>query len=334
MKVVFAEGSDNVGDDLNAWIWSALTGDIHSEGTALLGIGTLLNAEFCRRLEGVRKICVMGTGAGYGKPPVIDERWHFYSVRGMGTAAALSLPADRAVADAAYLMATLDWAQYREARSSVVVVPHHRSLRYLDWQAVCERAGLQFLSPLTPPAEFMKALTQARLVITEAMHGAILADIARVPWTGFSFGGQFNPQKWGDWAGMFDLTPEIRPLGGFYDRTFFGADRQFWYHASKNIKVGLGRLGVGRQKWRKITPPSLSIQQSKRQLAARLASLSLLPGQLSNEQVLNARVDQLYLRLAQLRTDLGFERGARLSGDPLAFLENYAPTSVPSAKVA
>ncbi len=326
MKVVFAEGSDNVGDDLNAWIWPALTGDIHSEGTALLGIGTLLNAEFCRRLEGARKICVMGTGAGYGKPPVTDERWHFYGVRGKRTAASLNLNADLAVADSAYLMASLDWEQYRQKRSNVVVVPHHRSLRYVDWQAVCDQAGLQFLSPLTPPAEFVVALTQARLVITEAMHGAILADIARVPWKGFSFGGQFNPQKWGDWADMFEMTPEVEALDGFYDRSFFGSDRRFWYHASKNIKVGLAGVGLGRQKWKKITPPSLVSKRAIQRLAGKLSALSQLPGQLSADLVLKERVDKLYGMLDEMRVDLGAVAGARLAGDPVAFLHKYDPT--------
>ena len=320
MKAVFAAGSANVGDELNEWIWPALLGDVQQKGAAVLGVGTLLNEHFCRRVADARKILVMGSGAGYGPVPALDERWSFHAVRGQRTARALGLDPDRAVADSAYLLASLDWASLRQPHGEVVVVPHHRSLRYVDWQQICERAGARFVSPLLPAAQFMTAVAGARLVLTEAMHGAILADIVRVPWQGFAFGGQFNTDKWLDWAEMFDLDPQVRALPGFYDPDRFSEDRPLRYHVGKVLKVHLSRIGLGREKWKRMTLPSFRAHTAGSRLAQQLRALAQAPGMLSTDAVLALRVDQLYERVDQLRAELNAQPVGRLTGDPLLFL--------------
>ncbi|OLS62618.1 polysaccharide pyruvyl transferase family protein [Pseudomonas putida] len=319
MKAVFAAGSDNVGDELNEWIWPALLGDIQRDGVALLGIGTLLNEAFCRRLDSAERILVLGSGAGYGKPPTLDPRWRVHAVRGLRTARALGLDDDRAVADPAYLLASLDWRSAR-AHGEVVVVPHHRSLRYLDWQRVCAAAGLRFVSPLLPAADFMQAIAGARLVLSEAMHGAILADVARVPWQGFGFGGQFNQDKWLDWAQMFDLNLDIRHLPGFYDPARFSEGRPLRYHLGKVLKVSLSRAGLGREKWQRMTLPSFQVDRAEAALARQLGELARRPGMLSSAARLQLRVTQLYQRVDELRAELQAPPGKRLQGDGLAFL--------------
>jgi len=320
VKAVFAAGSANVGDELNEWIWPALIGDIHQDNVAVLGIGTLLNKPFCRRLDDARRILVLGTGAGYGTVPTIDNRWSFHAVRGLRTASALGLDPDRAVADAAYLLASLDWNPVHGQRSDVVVVPHHRSLRYVNWERICERAGVRFLSPLLPAAEFMRAIARARLVLTEAMHGAILADIARVPWQGFGFGGQFNEEKWLDWAEMFGLDLQIRYLPGYYDPALFSESRPWRYHAAKLVKVRMSRIGLGREKWQRLTLPSFRPDKSADRLACQLRALSGLPGMLSDDHVMRERVDQLYERVDELRAELKATPARRLEGDGISFL--------------
>lgn len=78
MQVIYPAGSENVGDELNGWLWPALLGDIDSvsDRQVLLGIGTLLNQHVCERLHDAEAIHVLGTGAGYGEPPRVDPRWH------------------------------------------------------------------------------------------------------------------------------------------------------------------------------------------------------------------------------------------------------------------
>jgi hypothetical protein len=61
----------------------------------------------------------------------------------------------------------------------------------------------------------MRELASADLVLAEAMRGALLADILRVPWVLFSFGGQFNTDKWYDWAEAFSMSLQVAEIPGF-----------------------------------------------------------------------------------------------------------------------
>jgi succinoglycan biosynthesis protein ExoV len=80
----------NFGDDLNPWLWQQLLPEVMqgSGDEIFVGIGTLLNL----RLLATPVKHVFGSGLGYGRKPLIDERWHFRAVRGFETARALCLP--------------------------------------------------------------------------------------------------------------------------------------------------------------------------------------------------------------------------------------------------
>jgi succinoglycan biosynthesis protein ExoV len=318
IKLYYPQGSDNVGDELNGWLWPALLGDVrHESDVALLGIGTLLNEPFCRQLRAEQRIVVLGTGAGYGAPPQLDERWKVYAVRGPRTATALGLSASLAIADSAYLLAGLDWRSEVPAKrvGEVLVVPHHRSLPLLDWQALCDRAGLTFLSPLLPAETFM-----ARLVLAEAMHGAILADVVRVPWRAFSFGRQFNLDKWLDWSESLEIELDVHKVQGFYDPNYarHQSTRQV-KHLLRSLKAKCCACGLGRAKWCSITPPSWRVAHDTNLLATTLQVLAGEMGQLSDDQVFRHRVTQLLSTVNALRTDLGAAPSKGLSGSPADF---------------
>lgn len=328
MKVLYPAGSDNVGDELNRWLWPALLDGLPkcAEHSVLLGIGTLLNQEFCARAQDAQRINVLGTGAGYGVPPVRDERWHFYALRGPRSARALGLPEETGVADAAYLLATLNWSALKPACRSgrTVVVPHHRSLRLLDWAAVCEEAGLTFLSPLEPATVFMRELAAADLVLAEAMHGAILADIVRVPWVAFSFGGQFNTDKWHDWAEAFSLPLRVTRLAGFYDPAYQTSRKGRFYHVAQWLKVRAYARGLGKRKWRSLTPPGWPLARARQDLREALRGLAAQAGQLTDDDIFQARVDRLYECVNQLRRDHGGAEREPLRGDPQAFFASQS----------
>lgn len=323
IKLCYPRGSDNVGDELNAWLWPALLGDMLNDADiALLGIGTLLNKPFCEQLHSERRIVVLGTGAGYGAPPQLDGRWTVYAVRGPRTAAALELPSDLAIADSAYLLAGLDWAGGRaEAQAEdVLVVPHHRSLPLLDWQALCDRAGLTFLSPLLPAEVFMARLASARLVLAEAMHGAILADVLRVPWRAFSFGRQFNLDKWLDWSEAFGIDLDVQQFEGFYDPSYSGHQSTGKIkHVMRGLKAKCCSYGFGKSKWRSITPPSWQVARDAERLAMTLQVLAGHAGQLSDDQIFRHRVAQLLSAVNTLRAELGAAPSQGLMGSPADF---------------
>lgn len=326
IDVLFPQGSDNVGDELNAWLWPAMIGDLVVERrVTLLGIGTLLNRPFCERLPPDGDIFVLGTGAGYGKPPKMDGRWKIYAVRGPRTAEALSLPPETAVADAAYLLAGLDWQAYGSAdgHGDVVVIPHHRSLSLLDWHVVCKKAGVSFLSPLLPAEQFMRRLCSAKLVLAEAMHGAILADIARIPWKAFSFGGQFNTDKWFDWAQALDIDLDLEMFTGFYDPAYGDAALLSGSkHVGRWLKSSLSAKGLGKEKWRRLTPPSWQAERDVERFATSLCEMSKGVGQLSEIAISSHRSAQLLDRVNAMRQDLGGLPCVALSGAPEDFFRS------------
>lgn len=325
ISLAFPRGSDNVGDELNAWLWPALLGDLMTDrqGT-LLGIGTLLNASFCRQVPENQNVFVLGTGAGYGGVPAVDHRWKFYAVRGPRTAAALGLPEKAAVADAAYLLAGVDWRQGPRAKVSkkVVVVPHHRSLPFLDWEAACQQAGLEFLSPLLPAEQFMRRLCSATLVLAEAMHGAILSDMVRTPWRAFSFGRQFNANKWFDWSEALGVKLQTTRCDGFYD-PFYATNRVHarHKHAARWVKAALQSYGLGKAKWESLTPPSWSVERDTERLASILSGLAISEGQLSCHRMFSLRTDELLERVNILRHDLGGGPCSGVSGPAENFFQ-------------
>lgn len=64
----------------------------------------------------------------------------------------------------------------------------------------------------------IRKLAAAPLVITESMHGAILADAFGTPWKAVSISHRFNAEKWHDWADSLDLTLEVAKFFPLMDR--------------------------------------------------------------------------------------------------------------------
>jgi succinoglycan biosynthesis protein ExoV len=89
-------------------------------------------------------------------------------------------------------------------------MPHYNSVLYSCWPDICARNGLIFVDAHWPVASVIEHIGRARLVITEAMHGAIVADTLRIPWVPVSCSPAVLPFKWIDWTESLDL--DYRPL--------------------------------------------------------------------------------------------------------------------------
>lgn len=306
MKCYYYDTIPNVGDELNRHLWrNVLTPELFAGDSrvGLLGVGTLLGEDFCKRLSDCERIVVFGTGAGYGRLPVIDARWDIRCVRGKRTAHAIGSDERLAIADAAYLLGTLDWRY--PSSGPIVVVPHHASLAYIDWEAICHQAELTFLSPELPAKEFLGKLAGARLVLAEAMHGAIFADIARTPWVPFRFGPHFLEKKWHDWSEMFGLSPIVLQADAFYDPAFYCVEEGVAFHAKRRIKSFLARAGMGKKRWLKQMPPGHVSGAAGDQLVRFLQRLTNERAYLSDEQIFKDRVARLYEELAAFSREYG-----------------------------
>lgn len=204
----------NFGDDLNEWLWPQLIPEIgvdDASNTIFLGIGSILYDSFPPE---ARKV-VLGSGyGGYTARPTVDERWNFYFVRGPRTAAALGLDPNIAVTDAAILLRTVrSSAQADKKRYPVSFMPHWESAQWGDWSEVTEAAGVHYIDPRSSVESTLEQLASTELLITEAMHGAIVADALRVPWVPVT---PTNPQhnfKWHDWCESLGIDYQPNRLG-------------------------------------------------------------------------------------------------------------------------
>jgi succinoglycan biosynthesis protein ExoV len=206
--VYYRDPIGNFGDDLNALIWEKLL-PAHvfgAERTLLMGIGSIFNEHLAplSRTSG-KRVFVIGSGAGYGPLPPAWETWNILGVRGPLTAELIGRP-DLAMTDSAALLASLPaFASTGPRGDSILLMPHHHSISRGNWQQVAVQAGMTFVDPRWSVPKIMEHFSQARLVITEAMHGAIVADTLRVPWLPIVISPDALPFKWIDWASSLEL---------------------------------------------------------------------------------------------------------------------------------
>jgi Polysaccharide pyruvyl transferase len=212
----------NFGDELNRWLWHRLLVDVRDrsqDDVLFVGIGTILD----RNLPSARVTIVFGTGVGYTSPPpgisTDSSRWRIYGVRGPMTARALELDARFAMTDPAILLATLKEFQGLD-RSGVIFIPHWKSVRYGNWQGICESLGIEYVDPCGDSKMIVTRIASAEKVIAESMHAAIIADAFRVPWIPVALSREVSPFKWVDWASSVDVSylPACLPASSRIER--------------------------------------------------------------------------------------------------------------------
>ncbi len=204
----------NFGDALNPFLWHRLLPNVFDldATTLFVGTGTLINTSVPQK---PRKV-VFGAGAGYGTAlPQLDARWKVYWVRGPLTARSLGLDVSAAISDGALLLRVLDLPP-RAQKNETAFMPHWRSAEYWDWRAVCESLNLVYIDPCAPVPDVIDAIRQSKLLITEALHGAITADTFRVPWVPVRAYKQVLESKWLDWCASLELAYDPIRLPSLY----------------------------------------------------------------------------------------------------------------------
>jgi succinoglycan biosynthesis protein ExoV len=195
----------NFGDDLNGVLWRALRPELIDDDPASLfvGIGTIIGIA----CDPAAKLHVFSSGAG--NDPV--ENWRgrdvtYWCVRGPISCALLGLSPDVALTDGA-ILAPLAEGFPREATGGggTLVIPHFQTLDYPGWQQAVAQSGFELLDPRAEPREVISRIAGARRVLTESLHGAILADTYGVPWNVFATSGNFGSTKFIDWCLSLDL---------------------------------------------------------------------------------------------------------------------------------
>ncbi len=334
----------NFGDDLNALIWPRLLpdclevgGERYREDVQLIGIGTILG----HRLPPAKLNIIMGSGVGYGPTPgrLDPTVFHTMAVRGPLSARVLRLPDECAVTDSAVLLHGLGpWGEPgvessgmgdAVSRRDVVFMPHHSAAATGGWELACREAGVVYLDPRGNCEALIRAIAGARLVIADAMHGAIVADVLRVPWVPVVSSLEINTFKWLDWTLSMRVPyrpvelPLLTPIQ-VARRTYKTLLAQRHHQANASAATALDahardealRPPAWLSAWRRSVLPvdrstepggqrrSLLTEPWRRQLDKAIAVLQRLtevPGVLSDERVLHARHTTYEDRLEALR---------------------------------
>ncbi len=210
MLLYYYSGFDkvsNFGDELNPYIWEKYLPGIldQNDDEIFVGIGTLLND----RIPGTKKIIIMGSGVGYGKLPgkSITENWEIFCLRGQLSADKLCVSSKLVASDPAILVHNL-FKEDIPKKYKYAYMPHWMNMGS-GWKDVCDNLDFKLLDPLDSIENIIKGIKESEVVITEAMHGAIVSDALRTPWIAVhsSFGDHL-PFKWQDWCSSLKLDYE------------------------------------------------------------------------------------------------------------------------------
>ena len=90
--------------------------------------------------------------------------------------------------------------QFRREPRYVGFMPHWESLTSGNWEKVCNLAGIRLIDPRVHVERVIADILGCEVLVTEAMHGAIVADALRVPWIPVLPINDMHRLKWFDWA--------------------------------------------------------------------------------------------------------------------------------------
>jgi hypothetical protein len=206
----------NFGDYISKYLYDKLIdGNTERDEILLLGVGSILHAPLLTKVlesrPGLLELHVWGSGArtphGPGVP-FAESRiiTRIHGVRGRYTARALQCSDELAIGDPAFLLPWLIRASPTKAKSGAIFVPHISQCKYsrgseaLLAESHCDRVLEPLIEP-TPAAleKFVAELCNASFILTNSLHGAILAQAYGIPYAYGMVGDYLNcPFKWKD----------------------------------------------------------------------------------------------------------------------------------------
>lgn len=211
----------NFGDDLNEWLWPKIFGDdffCNDNDIAFLGIGSILisNSDYIQNAEKHKRKIVFGSGVrSISQDFEFDKTWDIMFLRGPFSSLIVHGKTYNYITDSAYFLALTDKYKMlvnRKKKYKISVIPYYKSVDIFDWKIACDKLGWNLILPTGNDVEsFIDQVSESEFVIAEAMHGAIIADILRVPWKRLRFNAHIfegeivSEFKWRDWLYSIDI---------------------------------------------------------------------------------------------------------------------------------
>lgn len=213
--IYFKAEAGNFGDDLNPWIWGKLLGNFeyYDKNVDFVGIGSILDE---RLNNGDQKKVIFGSGIRDFKF-VSDENIDVRFVR--GPISSRYLNDAPFITDSAYCLALLEQKSNIEKKKyKCSIVPYFRHIKSVNWKLFEKLTGIHIILPNNTIENILEEISASEKIIAGAMHGAIIADVLRVPWKRLRLGKHGNESfltseiKWHDWLYSVEIFEEIDTL--------------------------------------------------------------------------------------------------------------------------
>ena len=286
---VFRGEVPNFGDELNTWLLPKVFPSFFDEDDSrlFLGIGSVI---WNLHPPGCEKI-VFGSGyAGYTPLPDLGRNWHFECVRGPRTASACNLSCDKVAGDAAILV-----RRYRKPLRNEAIrcsfIPHWQTIARGHWEQACLLAGIHYIDPRKRVDEVLADIESSSVVVSEAMHGAIVADALRVPWIPIMPFSKHHRFKWFDWAEALEIKLSPHKL-------WPSSTRETWATLTGKDGNAIGNLtGLSGSSVRALDWGFIRLAAEGLRRAARCEPI------LSTDVALNRATDRLLSGVERIRRD-------------------------------
>jgi succinoglycan biosynthesis protein ExoV len=287
----------NFGDELNTVLWPRLLPGFFDDDASVrfLGIGSVLDSR--HDPHGLKLVAGSGYG-GYEPPAALDSSWRIYWVRGPRSARLLGLDPALGLGDPAALL-PLVGAPLRDTplggeSAKIGYMPHFESAMHGAWARVAAAAGIELIDPRNDPIAVVEAIRGCRLLLSEALHGAIVADALRVPWVAIRPLASIHRAKWQDWADTLDLKIAFQVLPPSTLAELARASPLARWHAGRALLEGhAGKL------------KSIAAERLMARAVAALQNAARAAPQLSDERDLQRGQTRMMERLATLRREAG-----------------------------
>ena len=221
--------SGNFGDDLNGWIWPKIFPEINEKASDVIFVG--FETIFDNRLNIFKKrIVVFGTGIrSISNLPVIDKKWKIRFLRGPISSLVLKSLRGlncRYITDSSYCLGTLKFSEQKK-KHDFGFIPHFTTANIYNCKKISAHAGLLYIDPREEVETILNKIRSCKAVISEAMHGAIVADVFRIPWIRVNIHSwrvetiEVSAFKWLDWGLSMgvDTSPVYLRSVPFYPNT-------------------------------------------------------------------------------------------------------------------
>lgn len=179
--IYYKDKNGNFGDDLNPILFEALCNDreFKSEFSNLsfYAIGSIIT-------EKIKKdsVVVFGTGLRYPYYKIDYSKWDIFFLRGPLSSSFIGK--QEYISDAAYCLKTLrpDLFKSKKKEYKISIIPYFKTYDLFPWKHIGNILGVNIINPSDSVYNIINEIAKSERIIAGAMHGAIIADILRVPW--------------------------------------------------------------------------------------------------------------------------------------------------------